>query len=392
MARIISITSGKGGVGKTNLAVNLGIRLGEQGFKTCLFDADLGLANINILLGLVPEYTLVDLIEGQCCFTDLLIKNIHGMDIIPGSTGVSMLADLGPTALDNLIGALSDLEDYDYILLDTSAGISKQVIAFCMAATHVIVTLIPEPTSLTDAYSLLKVLYKNGFDKSAFVLVNRSKNKEFGQRIFNKFRDTVQKFLPLTIHSLGSLNDDPQVSEAVARQTPFVRVFPQCMASLGIKEIAERLRLHDAGVKDDNSMDLFLHRMMDYLREPVKHTSGYERQAKASILHEKHDRINDNQKALSIQGGDLSKDLVEKDEMVSQILMALNSLVKHTEQISEDVAAMKKNMELRQNKNQDRGEKKSESPPTVPVIDLDFEKYVIGARRAGSPIGPGHEK
>lgn len=368
MARIITITSGKGGVGKTNLSVNLGIRLAELGFKTCLFDADLGLANINILLGLVPQFTLADLIQGDCRFDDLLIKDIHGIDIIPGSTGVSMLADLGPESLESLITSLSGLESYDYILIDTSAGISNQVIAFCMAASHVILTVIPEPTSLTDAYSLLKVLNQNGYEQPASVLVNRSKTQDFGERIFNKFRDTVHKFLPVTIHYLGSLVEDEHISEAVTRQTPFTLAFPQSPASHGIKDIAAKLIRLDTGSTDTHSMALFLRKIIQRLNESKTTVP----QKKSQVKQPTH----------SIQEDPDSRDRIEKDELVSQVLMALTSLVKNTERISEELTALRQTMEQREEKERGLVEKQTESLPSVPVIDLDFEKFV---KETGTP-------
>ena len=139
MARVITVTSGKGGVGKTNISANLALCLARQGFRTCLFDADLGLANINILLGLYPEYDLGDVILNEKTVDDIIIKDFKGIDIIPGSSGVDKMADLGPEKLDYLIKSFSELDgEYDFFIFDTSAGVSKNVVSFCMTSSEVI--------------------------------------------------------------------------------------------------------------------------------------------------------------------------------------------------------------------------------------------------------------
>lgn len=376
MARIIAITSGKGGVGKTNISVNLAIHLARMGYKTCLFDADLGLANVNILLGLAPEFTLGDLIEGTCSFDDLLIRNVHGVDIIPGSTGVAMLADMGPDLLEPLIEKLSGLEEYDYILFDTSAGISKQVLSFCLAATHVIVTVVPEPTSLTDAYSLVKVLYRNGFDKPAYVIVNRSRDHDFAERVFAKFNATVKKFLPVTIEMLDSLREDAFVSEAVARQTPFCIAFPDCPASKGIARAAKRISQKEATA---STMADFIRKTLTLINVPMEHVPEAKKAPKpekpvvkdlappAGITHADHEG-----KAESTD--DVEK--IERDELVNQVLAALNTLVRNTERISEELSALRQDMEKRDKARIELDDAPKPALSQSPVITLDFEKYV----------------
>ena len=160
MARIITITSGKGGVGKTSISLNLSLSLASKGFKVCLFDADLGLANVNILTGIYPKKDIESVITGLCSLNEIIIKDFQGIDIIPGASGVKKIANLSQTQIGTLISAFLDLEEYDYFIFDTSAGISSQVISFCMASHEIILVATCEPTSLTDAYSMLKVLVK----------------------------------------------------------------------------------------------------------------------------------------------------------------------------------------------------------------------------------------
>ena len=146
MKRVITITSGKGGVGKTNISVNLAAQLAKEGLRTCIFDADLGLANINILLGISPEYNLEDVITGEKSLTDILVHDPCGVDIIPGGTGVEKLTAMTPESLSRMIKAFSCLEGDDILFFDTSPGISRDVISFCMASKEVVLVVIPEPT------------------------------------------------------------------------------------------------------------------------------------------------------------------------------------------------------------------------------------------------------
>ena len=158
MPRIITVTSGKGGVGKTNITTNLSLHLAAMGFNPCILDADLGLANINILLGINPEHTLKDVINNNFKLSDIIIKDYNGIDIIPGSSGIEDMANIGQGSLDKLIESFSPINAYDFLFIDTAAGISSDIISFCLASNEIIIVITPEPTSLTDAYALLKVL------------------------------------------------------------------------------------------------------------------------------------------------------------------------------------------------------------------------------------------
>ena len=241
MARTITITSGKGGVGKTNVSLNLAIQLAAMGKLTCLFDADLGLANINILLGLQPERDLRDVILNGLSIPEVLIRNQMGVDILPGSSGVEELADLPPDKVERLITAFEDMSGYDFVLIDTSAGISKNVIGFCLASPEVIVVITPEPTSLTDAYALLKVLTVNGFKGSVRIVVNQCKDASHAKEVYNKLRAAVAKYLQVNVSPLGMIYHDAKVTDAVKRQTPLMTLHPESSAAKCIRKIAERL-------------------------------------------------------------------------------------------------------------------------------------------------------
>ena len=235
MARIITITSGKGGVGKTSISLNLSLSLASKGYKVCLFDADLGLANVNILTGIYPEKDLVSVIFEQASLNDIMIKDFQGIDIIPGSSGVEKLADLTRDQTGRLINAFLDLEDYDYFIFDTSAGISSQVIAFCMASHEIILVVTCEPTSMTDAYSMLKTLSKHGYDNPVKILINQVKTGKAAKATYAQLKDTVKRFLTIKVEPLGIVGWDKSVRMAVISQTPFFMLFPDTLASKCIR-------------------------------------------------------------------------------------------------------------------------------------------------------------
>lgn len=224
--------------------MNLALCLSTLGHRTCLFDADLGLGNVNILLGLHPELDLEDVIIHQRPVQEIIIHDYQGIDIVPGSSGIEKIADLNHTELDRVLGSLSGLEDYDFLILDTSAGISRNVIGFCLASSEVIVLINPEPTSLTDAYSLLKVLSQKGFQGTAKVVVNQIKNLDIAKGIYQRFKDALKKHLQLDISLLGVIYQDTRVIEAVKSQQPFITRFPDSKAAKCIRHIARSLIEH----------------------------------------------------------------------------------------------------------------------------------------------------
>jgi len=230
----------------------------------------MGLANVDILLGLYPELSLEDVILDKRPLKDIIIKDYMGVDIVPGSSGIERMADPKPEELDFLVKALSGLEGYDFLLIDTSAGISKNVVSFCMASSEIILVVTPEPTSLTDAYSLLKVLSLNGFKNSVMVAVNQCRNVEMSSLVFSKFKAAVEKYLPIKILPLGTILADEHVSEAVKKQKPFISLFPNTNAAKGIKNIGRHLLKKDKSEFNEYGIKTFWSRCFKLLTEPLQ--------------------------------------------------------------------------------------------------------------------------
>ncbi|MEN6389706.1 MAG: MinD/ParA family protein [Syntrophomonas sp.] len=244
--RVLVITSGKGGVGKSTLALNLALNLCARGKKVVLMDADLGLANLDIMLGLVPQYNLHHLILGKKSLKDITITGPYGLTIIPGGSGINELANLDNEELKRIITELGKLDgQYDYMIIDTGAGISKNVITFVLAANEVLVITTPEPTAITDAYGIVKSIARKSGTINLYLVVNRVASNSEGIMVAEKFKLVCQKFLELSITPLGHIVDEPLVGEGIRRQQPFITLFPKTAASTNINIIAERLLSDD---------------------------------------------------------------------------------------------------------------------------------------------------
>ena len=240
--RVISITSGKGGVGKTNIALNLAIALTETGQRVLLLDADLGLANLNVLLGLKPTSTIEHVLRGSARAQDIIINYKPGLDLIPASSGIQTLAHLDEDTCKSLSHSIEEVgHNYDYLLVDTGAGIGNNVTFFNAAADEIIVVINHEPTSLTDAYAIIKVLTQEHQQRHFYVLVNRNPTSNDPRKTFAKLATTATHFLNASLHYLGALPEDSWVSEAVIRQEPYLIAGPNSKISSETKKLAPRL-------------------------------------------------------------------------------------------------------------------------------------------------------
>lgn len=242
LCRVVCITSGKGGVGKTNLSVNLSLALVQKEFNVILFDADLGLANVDILIGAYSNYNLQNVLSGEKTLKEIMVKEPNGLKVIPGGSGIERLADIGREQQDSFIKQLSELEkEADFIIIDTSAGLSRSVLQFISSAHEVVVVTTPEPTSIADAYSIVKVISSYKLHSKVKLVINRVRTEKEAKDVMEKLDAVAQKYLNVDLVYLGRLLDDPQVVQAVKKQEPFILSFPNSKVSESIRHIALNL-------------------------------------------------------------------------------------------------------------------------------------------------------
>lgn len=237
--RVIAVTGGKGGVGKTNVSINLGLALAAQGQRVLLLDADLGLANIDVLLGLRPERNLEDLFAGDCSLRDIIVDGPGGLRIIPASSGTQAMVRLDARQHAGLISAFSELVDeIDVLIVDTAAGISDSVVSFVRAAQEVLVVVCDEPSSITDAYALIKVLHRDHGVQAFRVLVNQTRNSREGRALYERLVGTTDQFLDVLLHYAGAIPHDEQLRKAVRQQRALFDQYPDSSAGKAFAELA----------------------------------------------------------------------------------------------------------------------------------------------------------
>ncbi len=241
-ARVIAITSGKGGVGKTSIVANLGFAFTQQGKKVLILDADLGLGNLDVLLGLAPRYNLSHVIMEEKTMSDILVDGPGDMKILPASSGIQELTHLTRNQKINILTQLDELIDcVDILLIDTAAGISSNVMDFNATAQEIVVVVSPEPTSITDAYALMKVLSLKYSEKVCKLLVNRTIQPEEGREVFRQLHLVTDRFLDLDIEYLGCVLNDDKVTRGVKNQKIVSELFPETEASRCFRELARKI-------------------------------------------------------------------------------------------------------------------------------------------------------
>jgi flagellar biosynthesis protein FlhG len=255
----IAITSGKGGVGKSNLAVNMALELAALGHRTSLLDADLALANADVLFGVNPKLHLGNVLSGTCTLEEIIIDVADELRLIPGGSGVEELANLTSDDHAQLVSELRAMEaDSDFMIVDTAAGIGANVTGVLRAASEVIIVTTPDPTALVDAYATIKVLFQRSPTKPIFVVVNDVVGIGDAEQIFAQLRATTERFLNRTLEHLGTIPRDPQLAEAVREQVPVVEYSPDCPASRAIRLIARHLnQKHRVKSSADRTFDSF---------------------------------------------------------------------------------------------------------------------------------------
>lgn len=240
-SRVIAVTSGKGGVGKTSLVVNLSLALSRLGKRVIILDADLGLANVEVLMGVSPLYTLFDCLSGRKEINEILMPGPLGVQIISGGAGFIEMANLSSRQQQKIMDSLTLLDAADFVLIDTGAGISRNVLGFVAAAEEVIVVLTPEPTSLTDAYTLIKILAKFKVHQQVMLVVNQAVDEREAAATWQKISAVAERFLEVQLHHLGSIYEDRVVSRAVRHQQPFALFARQSGPALSVEGMARYL-------------------------------------------------------------------------------------------------------------------------------------------------------
>jgi flagellar biosynthesis protein FlhG len=267
VTRVLSFTSGKGGVGKTHTVTNVGIGLANllnQGRSVLILDADLGLANVDVLLGLKPKGNLHDVLKGEARLDDIILEGPGGISIIPAASGVEEIQSLGTEEKLFLMQEIERVADrYDYLLIDTPAGIGSDVMYFNSAAAEVVCVINGEPTSLTDSYALIKVLSSKYGEKKVSVVVNNVASEDEARGAFKKLAGAVDRFLRVDLSYLGWVPNDSVVKECIMGQLPVVAQFPTSKAGLALSGIARRIDDEGTGIRVKGGMQFFFRQLLE---------------------------------------------------------------------------------------------------------------------------------
>jgi flagellar biosynthesis protein FlhG len=256
--RVIAVTSGKGGVGKTNITANFAYIFSKMGKRTLLLDADTGLANIDVILGITPKYNLYHVLRGEKTLSEAVVEGPGGIKILPASSGIQGMTDLSKGQKFTLLEEMDGLdEDFDFMLIDTAAGITDNVMYFNMVAKEIIVVVSPEPTSLTDAYALIKILYQNYKARCFMLLVNMAKDSNEAIEVYTRLSNATNHFLGLPIEYLGYIPHDQNVSKAVRKQRLLTEIFSNSKASKSMSKIIEKLCLKQPEDYENGTIKFF---------------------------------------------------------------------------------------------------------------------------------------
>jgi flagellar biosynthesis protein FlhG len=263
--RVIAVTGGKGGVGKTNVSINLAVALSEMGKRVMILDADLGLANIDIALGLHPEYDLSHVLRGERSLSDVTLDGPAGVRVVPASSGIQKMAELSPAEHAGLINAFSDISnDLDVLVVDTAAGISDTVVSFSRAAQELVVVVCDEPASITDAYALIKLLNREYGVNRFRILSNMVRTTQEGRELYNKLFRVTDRYLDAMLNYMGSIPYDESLIKAVKAQKPVVQAYPRSPASQAFKNLAKKADNWPVPAGANGQLQFFVERLIQY--------------------------------------------------------------------------------------------------------------------------------
>jgi len=263
--RVIAVTSGKGGVGKTNVSVNLGVSLAAMGKHVAIMDADLGLANIDVLLGLRPTMNLSHVLNGQATLEEIILDGPNGIKVIPAASGVQRMAELSPAEHAGVIRAFSELSlPMDILIVDTAAGISDSVISFSLASQEIIVVVCDEPASITDAYALMKLMSQQHGQRRFRILSNMVRTVQEGRDLFAKISRVTDQYLDVMLDFMGMIPFDEHVRKSVQRQKAVVQLFPTCKASQAFKNVVKKIDMWPLPNRAEGQIEFFVERLIEY--------------------------------------------------------------------------------------------------------------------------------
>jgi flagellar biosynthesis protein FlhG len=266
--RVIAVTGGKGGVGKTNISVNLAIALADAGRQVMLLDADLGLANVDVLLGLHPVHDLSHVIRGERELSEIVMEGPAGLRIVPGASGVKEMAALSAAEHAGLIHAFSDLgADLDALIVDTAAGISDAVISFTRAAHEILVVVCDEPASLTDAYAIIKLLHRDHGQSRFRVLANMVQSSQEGHDLYNRLCRVTDRYLDVMLGYAGSVPHDELLRKAVRSQRPVLQAYPRSRAAQAFRSLARKIDAWPPPEGANGQLQFFVERLIQYSTE-----------------------------------------------------------------------------------------------------------------------------
>jgi flagellar biosynthesis protein FlhG len=263
--KVVAVSGGKGGVGKTNVSLNTAISLAKLGKRVLVLDADLGLANVDVMLGLRVQRNLSHVLSGECELDDIIIKGPAGMNIIPATSGTQSMVDLTPSEHAGLIRAFSDMNTkFDVLIVDTAAGISDMVLSFCRASQDVLLVVCDEPTSITDCYALMKLLSRDHGLFKFKVVANMVRSPKEGQQLFAKLSKVTDRFLDVALELVAVIPFDENIRKSVRKQEAIVEAYPDSPASLGFKALAKNLISWPVPQQPSGHLEFFIEQLLEH--------------------------------------------------------------------------------------------------------------------------------